>query len=135
MFSSNLELSNAQQNLEIIKQAVIDSGDAALQVDTMDDLNNLLFLLGDPIFRDLIKIQDVILELNGQLQQHPSILPADFDIVPTTGELILNVSRNSYEPEYDEQRGRYIESVGVLIKLTHFISSISSNITKIAEQP
>jgi multiple PDZ domain protein len=105
MFSSNLELSNAQQNLEIIKQAVIDSGDAALQVDTMDDLNNLLYLLGDPIFRDLIKIQDVIVELNGQLQQHPSILPADFDIVPTTGELILNVSRNSYEPEYDEQRG------------------------------
>ncbi len=107
MYSSNLELSNAQQNLEIIKQAVIDSGDAALQVDTMDDLNNLLFILGDPIFRDLIKIQDVIVELNGQLQQHPSILPADFDIVPTTGELILNVSRNSYEPEYerDEQRG------------------------------
>lgn len=25
MFSSNLELSNAQQNIEIIKQAVIDS--------------------------------------------------------------------------------------------------------------
>lgn len=105
MFSSNLELSNAQQNLEIIKQAVIDSGDAALQVDTMDDLNNLLYILGDPIFRDLIKIQDLMVELNGQLQQHPSILPADFDIVPTTGELILNVSRNSYEPEYDEQRG------------------------------
>lgn len=106
MFSSNLELSNAQQNLEIIKQSVIDSGDAALQVDTMDDLNNLLYILGDPIFRDLIKIQDVIVELNGQLQQHPSILPADFDIVPTTGELIL--SRNSYEPEYDEQRGKKI---------------------------
>lgn len=106
MFSSNLELSNAQQNLEIIKQSVIDSGDAALQVDTMDDLNSLLYILGDPIFRDLIKIQDVIVELNGQLQQHPSILPADFDIVPTTGELILNVSRNSYEPEYDEQRGK-----------------------------
>lgn len=108
MFSSNLELSNAQQNLEIIKQAVIDSQDASLQLDTLDDLNSLLSLLDDPIFRDLIKIQDVILELNGQLQQHPSILPADFDIVPTTGELILNVSRNSdiYEGEYDEQRGR-----------------------------
>ena len=106
MFSSNIELSTASQNLEIIKQAVIDSGDAALQVDTLNDLNNLLYLLNDPIFRDLIKIQDVIVELNGQLQQHPSILPADFDIVPTTGELVLNVSRSSYEPEYhDEQRG------------------------------
>ncbi|KAL7024983.1 hypothetical protein ACKWTF_013288 [Chironomus riparius] len=106
MFSSNLELSNAQQNLEVIKQAVIDSGDASLQLDTLEDLNSLLSLLDDPIFRDLIKIQDVILELNGQLQQHPSILPADFDIVPTTGELVLNVSRNSdiYEGEYDEQR-------------------------------
>lgn len=105
MFSSNIELSTASQNLEIIKQAVIDSGDAALQVDTLNDLNNLLYILNDPIFRDLIKIQDVIVELNGQLQQHPSILPADFDIVPTTAELVLNVSRNSYEPEYDEQRG------------------------------
>lgn len=105
MFSSNIELSTASQNLEIIKQAVIDSGDAALQVDTLNDLNNLLYILNDPIFRDLIKIQDVIVELNGQIQQHPSILPADFDIVPTTGELVLNVSRSSYEPEYDEQRG------------------------------
>ncbi|KAG5670535.1 hypothetical protein PVAND_000792 [Polypedilum vanderplanki] len=106
MFSSNLELSNVQQNLEIIKQAVIDSEDASLQLDTLDDLNSLLYLLDNPIFRDLIKIQDVILELNSQLQQHPSILPADFDIVPTTGELILNVSRNSdlYDGEYDEQR-------------------------------
>lgn len=109
MFSSNLELSNVQQNLEIIKQSVIDSNDASLQLDTLDDLNSLLYLLDDPIFRDLIKIQDVILELNGQLQQHPSILPADFDIVPTTGELVLNVSRNSdlYDGEYDEQRGMF----------------------------
>lgn len=112
MFSSNIELSSATQNLEIIKQAVIDSGDAALQVDTLDDLNSLLYILNNPIFRDLIKIQDVIVELNGQLQQHPSILPADFDIVPTTGELILNVSRNSYEPEYDEQRGKLISKLG-----------------------
>ncbi|CRK94996.1 CLUMA_CG008482, isoform A [Clunio marinus] len=105
MFSSNLDISNAQQNIEIIKQAVIDSSDPSLQLDTLDDLNSLLFILEDPIFRDLIKIQDVIVELNGQLQQHPSILPADFDIVPTTGELVLNVPRNSdYDPYVDEQR-------------------------------
>jgi multiple PDZ domain protein len=107
MFSSNLEISNAQQNLELIKQAVIDSGDTSLQLDTLEDLNSLLLILNDPIFRDLIKIQDVIQELNGQLQQHPSILPADFDIVPTTGELVLNVSRNSDLYEYEaEQRGK-----------------------------
>lgn len=107
MFSSNLDISTAQQNIEIIKQAVIDSSDASLQLDTLDDLNSLLYILDDPIFRDLIKIQDVIVELNGQLQQHPSILPADFDIVPTTGELVLNVPRNSdYDPYVDEQRGK-----------------------------
>lgn len=107
MFSSNLDISNAQQNIEIIKQSVIDSGDASLQLDTLNDLNSLLNILDDPIFRDLIKIQDVIVELNGQLQQHPSILPADFDIVPTTGELVLNVPRNSdYDPYVDEQRGK-----------------------------
>lgn len=106
MFSSNLDISVAQQNIEIIKQAVIDSADTSLQLDTLDDLNSLLYILDDPIFRDLIKIQDVIVELNGQLQQHPSILPADFDIVPTTGELVLNVPRNSdYDAYVDEQRG------------------------------
>lgn len=106
MFSSNLDISTAQQNIEIIKQAVIDSSDPSLQLETLDDLNSLLCILDDPIFRDLIKIQDVIVELNGQLQQHPSILAADFDIVPTTGELVLNVPRNSdYDPYVDEQRG------------------------------
>lgn len=78
-----------------------------MQVDTIDDLNSLLFILGDPIFRDCVNVYNVIEQLSGQLQQHPSILPADFDIVPTTGELILNVSRNSYDPEFDEQRGEF----------------------------
>jgi hypothetical protein len=105
MFSSCLDISNAQQNIEILKQAVLDSNDTSLQLDTLDDLTSLLQILDDPIFRDLIKIQDVIVELNGQLQQHPSILPADFDIVPTTGELILNVPRNS-DYDVDEQRGK-----------------------------
>jgi hypothetical protein len=80
-----------------------------LQADTIDDLNSLLYILGDPIFRDCENVYNVIEQLSGQLQQHPSILPADFDIVPTTGELILNVSRNSYDPEFDEQRGELRE--------------------------
>lgn len=110
MYSSNLEISSAQQNIELIKQAIIESADANLQLDTIDDINSLLSILEDPVFRNLIQIQDSIGELNGQLQQHPSILAADFDIVPTTGELILNVPRNTsdilYEPDYpDEQRG------------------------------
>ena len=108
MFSSNLDISTAQSNIEIIKQAVIDSADTSLQLETLDDLNLLLQILEDPIFRDLIKIQDVLSELNGQLQQHPSILSADFDIVPTTGELIINVPRNTdYDPYVDEQRGEF----------------------------
>lgn len=122
MFSS--PISNAQQNIEIIKQAVIDSADASLQLDTLDDLNSLLCILDDPIFRDLIKIQDVIVELNGQLQQHPSILAADFDIVPTTGELVLNVPRNSdYDSYVDEQRGKieFWSDYQVFIKILIFM--------------
>lgn len=44
-----------------------------------------------------------------QLHKHPSILPVDFDISPTTGELLLNVpadpiplqNSDSYEPSSD----------------------------------
>lgn len=48
-------------------------------------------------------------ELKRQLHKHPSILPVDFDISPTTGELLLNVpadpiplqNSDSYEPSSD----------------------------------
>lgn len=48
-------------------------------------------------------------ELKRQLHKHPSILPVDFDISPTSGELLLNVpvdpiplqNSDSYEPSSD----------------------------------
>jgi multiple PDZ domain protein len=58
--------------------------------------------------------QDSLSELNQQLQQHPSILPVDFDITPC-GDLVLNVPPpvDLYDPgfgreyqnhEFDDQR-------------------------------
>jgi multiple PDZ domain protein len=106
MHSSNVEISNAQTQIELIKQAIEDSNDPSLQLETLDDLQLILDVLEDPIFRNLIQIQDSIRELNGQIQQHPSILPGDFDI-DIAGDLIINVPPSSdiYDAEYrDEQR-------------------------------
>lgn len=109
MHSANLEmsaLSNAQNQIELIKQAIEESNDASLQLETLDDIHLILDVLEDPLFRNLIQIQDSIRELNGQIQQHPSILPGDFDI-DIAGDLIINVppSTDIYDAEYrDEQR-------------------------------
>lgn len=82
----------------------MESNDANLQLDTYDDINLLLNVLDDPVFRNLVKIQESLNELNCEIQQHPSILPRDFDI-STSGELVLNVPPNSAVFDYpDEQR-------------------------------
>lgn len=57
-------------------------------------------------------------ELKRQLHKHPSILPVDFDISPTTGELLLNVptdaiplqNSDSYEPSSDPDQNYGYES-------------------------
>lgn len=99
-----LELSLAQQQLEFIQQAILEANDANLQLDTFDDINFLLNVLDDPVFRNLVKIQESLNELNSEIQEHPSILPRDFDI-STSGELVLNVPPNSAVFDYpDEQR-------------------------------
>lgn len=43
--------------------------------------------------------QGSLSELDTQLQEHPSILPADFNIAES-GELELSVQRSIYEPDY-----------------------------------
>lgn len=56
--------------------------------------------------------QDSIQELKRQIHNHPSILPVDFDISPTTGELLLNLpaepiplqNSDSYEPSSDPEQ-------------------------------
>ena len=42
-------------------------------------------------------MQDSLRELKRQVQLHPSILPADFDITPA-GELVLNVPTSNASP-------------------------------------
>ncbi len=55
-----------------------------------DDLNTLISVLESPVFQSILNIKDSLRELKRQVQLHPSILPADFDITPT-GELVLNL--------------------------------------------
>jgi hypothetical protein len=102
----NSDISNALQHIEIIKQSIEESSDPKLQINTADDLKLILDLLSDPVFRNIVKIQDSLSELNSQITQHPSILPSDFDL-STSGELILSVPESSelYDGNYaDEQR-------------------------------
>lgn len=43
-------------------------------------------------------MQDSLGELNAQIQQHPSILPVDFDVDPA-GDLVLNVPPPVFETD------------------------------------
>ena len=54
------------------------------------DLNALISVLESPVFQSILNIQDSLRELKRQVQLHPSILPADFEITPS-GELVLNL--------------------------------------------
>lgn len=87
---TNAEISNALQQIELVKQAVEESNDPKLQMETVDDIKLILDILQDPIFRNIVHIQDSLSELNSQIAQHPSILPNDFDIA-VSGDLILKV--------------------------------------------
>jgi hypothetical protein len=59
-------------------------------------------------------LKESIDELKDQLLRHPSILPVDFDISPSTGQLLLNVppepnhvmqpNSDSYEPSSDPEQ-------------------------------
>lgn len=102
----NPDISGALQQIEAIKKAVDDSDDPKLQSNTSDSLKIILDILQDPVFRSIIQIQDSVSELNNQIQQHPSILPSDFDI-NASGDLIINVPpvMDMYGGDYiDEQR-------------------------------
>ncbi len=58
------------------------------------DLTTLITVLESPVFTSILNIQDSLRELKRQVQLHPSILPADFDITPS-GELVLNLPNQS----------------------------------------
>ncbi|XP_022239967.1 multiple PDZ domain protein-like isoform X3 [Limulus polyphemus] len=78
--------------LERVQQQLQDSDEASLNTTVGEDLNTLINVLENPVFSSILTIQDSLQELKNQLHQHPSILPGDFDISTSTGELILNVS-------------------------------------------
>lgn len=56
---------------------------------TLEDIDTLKSVLSCPIFNRLIDIQDSLDRLSQQMQLHPSISLADFDIDENSGELIL----------------------------------------------
>lgn len=100
------DVSNALKQMEIIKQTVEEMEPNKLQLNVNDDLKLVLDLLQDPVFRNIVQIQDSLGELNHQITQHPSILPGDFDIA-SGGDLVLNVPPPGtlFEADYqDEQR-------------------------------
>nr|CAI5853776.1 unnamed protein product [Callosobruchus analis] len=99
----NADISSALQLLEDIKQTVDETGDPKLQVNVQQDLNLLISVLENPVFRSIVTVQDSLSELNQQLGQHPSILPVDFDIT-ASGELVLNVppAGELYDPDYTD---------------------------------
>lgn len=99
----NADISSALQLLEDIKQTIDDLDDPKLQANTNQDLNLLISVLENPIFRSIVTVQDSLSELNQQLGQHPSILPVDFDIT-AAGELALNVPPGGelYDADYAE---------------------------------
>lgn len=100
----NADISSALQLLEDIKQTVDDLNDPKVQSITSQDLNLLISVLENPIFRSIVTVQDSLCELNQQLGQHPSILPVDFDIT-AAGELAINIPPGGelFTPSYDEE--------------------------------
>lgn len=78
-------------------ERVEDCDDPKLQLHTSHDLQSLISLLEDPVFRSIVTIQDSLAELNSQLVQHPSILPGDFDI-SLGGQLELSVPNTPVQP-------------------------------------
>lgn len=75
-------------------------------------------------------VQDSLSELNQQLQQHPSILPVDFDITPC-GDLVLNVPPpvDLYDPgfERDYQNHEFDDQRVPVAKLSHSSSGDTSS--------
>ncbi|XP_046745237.1 uncharacterized protein LOC124410699 isoform X2 [Diprion similis] len=93
----NTDISAALLLLEQVQERVKSCDDPKLQLHTSDDLEALISLLEDPVFRSIVTIQDSLTDLNAQLGQHPSILPGDFDI-NLGGQLELSLPSTPAQP-------------------------------------
>lgn len=101
---TNADISSALQQMELLKQAVEDSNNPKLLMDTSDDLKLVIEILQDPIFRDIVRVQDSLEQLNREIAQHPSILPNDFDFA-VSGDLILKVPQSEmFDPDFGEEQ-------------------------------
>lgn len=86
----NSDVSTALQLLEGIQQSLQTCDDPKLEAQANADLNLIISVLENPVFRGIVTVQDSLGELNSQIQAHPSILPVDFDLSPI-GKLVLNL--------------------------------------------
>lgn len=129
--NTNADISNALKQIEEVKQAIDESGDSKLQMETARDLKIILDILHDPRIRDIVRIHDSIAELNNQIAQHPSILPNDFDI-SLSGELILKLPQSElFDPDFgEEQRVPSSPHSPVSISKSNFIKNEFSDIDK-----
>ncbi|XP_063241822.1 patj homolog isoform X2 [Bacillus rossius redtenbacheri] len=128
----NADISTALQLLEHIQTTIDCSDDAKLQAQTNDDLNFLISVLENPILRGIVTVQDSLSELNQQLQQHPSILPVDFDIT-ACGDLVLNVPPPvnifdaGFERDYRPNSHEFEDQRVPVAKLSHSSPSDTSS--------
>ena len=76
--------------LKDVQEKVANTDDLKNNAAVTNDLNTLISVLESPVFQSILNIQDSLRELKRQVQLHPSILPADFDIT-ANGELVLNL--------------------------------------------
>ncbi|XP_025414266.1 multiple PDZ domain protein-like isoform X4 [Sipha flava] len=89
------DMSAALSILTEIKTLVNESGDDKLKENTNNDLQLLISVFQNPIIKTIASVQDSVSELSCQLQEHPSLLPVDFDISPVTGQLVLSLPSES----------------------------------------
>ncbi|XP_025199580.1 multiple PDZ domain protein-like isoform X3 [Melanaphis sacchari] len=89
------DMSAALSILTEIKSLVNESGDDKLKTNTNNDLQLLISVFQNPIIKTIASVQDSVSELSCQLQEHPSLLPVDFDISPVTGQLVLSLPADS----------------------------------------
>nr|XP_040580380.1 patj homolog [Lepeophtheirus salmonis] len=79
---------------EVEKKGVKDSESLSSSAQIKSDLNTLISVLESPVFTSILNIHDSLRELKRQLNFHPSILPADFNITLSV-ELVLNLTQAS----------------------------------------
>lgn len=93
------DICNALMQIESVKKGIEESDDPKLQMSTQENLQTILEILNDPVFKIIIQCQDSLAELNSQIVQHPSIVPNDFDI-----DLSGNLVFNGPSKQFDDQK-------------------------------